>query len=59
MELTLMRVTKIELGNIREDITYSTRTIFITTEDGKDVTVVCFAKNDEFDTPTEALKVAV
>lgn len=57
MELTVQRVTKIELGDIREQITFSTRTFTITTEDGKEVTLVCFAKNDEFDTPTEALKV--
>lgn len=57
MELTLHRVTKIELGEIRDQITFSTRTITITMEDGKEATLVCFAKNDEFDTPTEALKV--
>jgi len=59
MELTLMRVTKIELGEIRDQVTFSTRTITITMADGKQATVVCFADNDEYKEPTEALKVAV
>lgn len=57
MELTLMRVKKIELGEIRDQVTFSTRTITITMKDGTQATVCCFADNDEFDTPTEALKV--
>ena len=59
MELTLMRVTKIELGEIRNLGTCSTRAITITMEDGKQATVTCFADNDEYKEPTEALKVAV
>ena len=59
MELTLMRVTKIELGEIRNLNSCSTRTVTITMEDGKQATVVCFADNDEYHEPTEALKVAI
>lgn len=59
MELTLHRVTKIELGDIHNKTTFSTRTITITMEGGKEATVVCFAKKDEFDTSTEALKVTL
>jgi hypothetical protein len=59
MELTLMRVTKIELGEIRNLGTCSTRAITITMEDKTQATVTCFADNDEYKEPTEALKVAV
>jgi len=59
MELTLMRVTKIELGEIRDQKTFSTRTITFTMEDGKQATVCCFADNDSCDETTEALKVVV
>jgi hypothetical protein len=59
MELTLMRVTKIELGELRNLNSCSTRTFTITMEDGKQATVVCFSENDEYKEPTEALKVAV
>jgi hypothetical protein len=59
MELTLMRVTKIELGEIRNQSSFSTRTFTITMDDGKQATVCCFAENDEYKEPTEALKVAV
>jgi hypothetical protein len=57
MELTLMRVTKIELEEIRNLGTCSTRTFTITMKDGTQATVVCFADNDEYKEPTEALKV--
>ena len=59
MELTLMRVTKIELGEIRNLGICSTRTFTITMEDGKQATVCCFSENDEYKEPTEALKVVV
>jgi hypothetical protein len=59
MELTLQRVTKIEMGEIRNHNTFSTRTFTITMEDGKQATICCFAENDEYKEPTEALKVAV
>jgi glycosyltransferase involved in cell wall biosynthesis len=57
MELTLMRVTKIELGEIRNLGTCSARTVTITMKDGTKATVVCFADNDEYKEPTEDLKV--
>lgn len=59
MELTLQRVTKIELGEIRNLNSFSTRTVTITMEDGKQATVVCFADNDEYKESTEALKVTL
>jgi hypothetical protein len=59
MELTLMRVTKIELGEIRNLGTCSTRAITITMQDGTQATVTCFADNDEYKESTEDLKVAV
>ena len=59
MELTLMRVTKIELGEIRNLGPCSTRAITITMKDGTQATVTCFADNDEYLEPTEELKVAV
>jgi hypothetical protein len=59
MELTLQRVTKIELREIRNLDTFSTRAVIITMTDGTQVTVTCFADNDEDKEPTEALKVAV
>jgi hypothetical protein len=58
MELTLQRVTKIEMGEIRNHSSFSTRTFTITMDDGKQATVCCFAENDEYKEPTEALKVA-
>jgi hypothetical protein len=57
MELTLMRVTKIELGEIRNLGSFSTRAFTITMADGTQATVTCFADND--DESTEVLKVAV
>ena len=60
MELTLQRVTKIEFEKItRDHKTFSTRTITITMADGKQVTVVCFAPNNEDEESTDALKVVV
>lgn len=59
MELTLMRVTKIELGEIRHPFNYSLRAITITMKDGTQATINCFADNDECQEPTEELKVAV
>jgi len=59
MELILHRVTKIELGELCNLNSCSTRTFTITMADGKQATVVCFADNDEYEEPTEALKVAV
>ena len=58
MELTLMRVTKIELGELRNLGSFSTRSITITMADGTQATVTCFADNDENKEPTEELKVA-
>ena len=57
MELTLMCVTKIEMGEIRNLGTCSTRAITITMKNGTQATVTCFADNDEYKEPTEALKV--
>jgi hypothetical protein len=57
MELTLQRVVKIELGDIRNHGSFSTRTFTITMKDGTQATVVCFADNDEYKEPTEELKV--
>lgn len=57
MELTLMRVTKIELGEIGNLGTCSTRAITFTMKDGTQATVVCFADNDEYKESTEELKV--
>jgi hypothetical protein len=57
MELTLMRVTKIELGELRNLNSCSTRTFTITMKDGTQATVVCFADNDEYKESTEELKV--
>lgn len=59
MELTLQRVAKIELGEIRNLNSFSTRTVTIIMEDGKQATVVCFADNDEYKESTEALKVTL
>jgi hypothetical protein len=59
MEVTLMRVTKIELGEIRDQGTFSIRTITITMKDKTQVAITCFADNDEYKKPTEDLKVAV
>jgi len=55
MELTLMRVTKIELGEIRNLGSCSTRAITITMKDGTQATITCFADNDEYKEPTEEL----
>jgi hypothetical protein len=57
MELTLMRVTKIELGELRNQKSFSTRAITITMEDGTQATVTCFADNDQYEESTEDLKV--
>jgi hypothetical protein len=57
MELTLQRVTKIEFQKITDHKTFSTRTITITTSDGKQATIVCFAPNDQDEQTTDALKV--
>jgi hypothetical protein len=51
-----MRVTKIELGEIRNLGRCSARTFTITIKDGTEVTVVCFADNDDQES-TEELKV--
>jgi len=59
MELTLMCVTKIELGEIRNLNSCSTRAFTITMKDGTQATVTCFADNDEYKESTDALKVAV
>jgi len=59
MELTLMRVTKIELGEIRNLGSCSTRAVTITMKDGTKATITCFADNDEYKESTDALKVAV
>jgi hypothetical protein len=59
MELTLQRVTKIEMGEIRNHSSCSTRTFTVTMSDGTQASVTCFADNDEYKEPTEALKVAV
>ena len=57
MELTMMSVTKIEMGEIRNLGTCSTRAITLTMKDGTQATVTCFADNDEYKESTEALKV--
>ena len=59
MELTLQGVIKIELGEIRDLKSFSTRTLTFTMDDGKQATVCCFANNNEDEEPTDALKVAV
>jgi hypothetical protein len=59
MELSIHCVTKIEFGSITDHKTFSTRTIVITTSDGKQATIVCFAPNDDDEQTTDALKVIV
>jgi hypothetical protein len=59
MELSIQRVTKIEFNSITNHDSFSTRTITITTSDGKQATIVCFAPNNEDEEPTAALKVIV
>ena len=58
MDINFQRVVKIELGEIRNQISFSTRTITIFMEDGKEATVTCFSTNEDGE-PTEALKVTL
>jgi hypothetical protein len=57
MELTILRVTKIEFNSITNLDSFSTRTITVTMADGKQATIVCFAPNNEDEESTDALKV--